>query len=53
MIEKALMSHIEPAEFCRTRLGFHPDRHQSLVLDPNLRRGILNCKRRFPHNHHR
>ena len=34
-------------EFCRLRLGFHPDRHQCLVLDPSIQRGILNCTRQW------
>ena len=33
--------------FARTMLGFHPDPIQAQVLDPNIRRGILNCCRQW------
>ena len=31
--------------FARDWLHFEPDAQQSLVLDPTIRRGILNCSR--------
>ncbi len=33
--------------FARDRLGFHPDPVQARVLDPTVRRGILNCCRQW------
>ena len=33
--------------FARTMLNFHPDPIQARVLDPNIRRGILNCCRQW------
>jgi Terminase large subunit, T4likevirus-type, N-terminal len=38
---------LDIASFARDRLGFHPDRLQSLALDPSLRRGLLNCSRQW------
>ena len=35
------------AAFARTMLSFHPDPIQARVLDPNIRRGILNCCRQW------
>jgi hypothetical protein len=37
----------DPVAFARTRLNFHPDPVQAQVLDPNIRRGILNCCRQW------
>ena len=37
----------ETVAFARTQLHFHPDPIQAQVLDPNIRRGILNCCRQW------
>ena len=37
----------DTAAFARTMLNFHPDPIQARVLDPNIRRGILNCCRQW------
>jgi len=37
----------ETVAFARTMLNFHPDPIQARVLDPNIRRGILNCCRQW------
>lgn len=36
---------VDIAAFARERLGFHPDPDQARILNPNIRRGILNCCR--------
>jgi hypothetical protein len=38
---------LDPVAFARDRLGFEPDRMQARVLDPAIRRGILNCSRQW------
>ena len=38
---------LDAVEFARTRLGFHPDEKQALVLRSGARRGILNCSRQW------
>ena len=38
---------LNPALFARQRLRITPDRTQSLVLDPSITRGILNCCRQW------
>ena len=38
---------INPPVFAKECLGFTPDPVQSLVLDPTVRRGILNCSRQW------
>ena len=39
--------------FARTMLNFHPDPIQARVLDPNIRRGILECCRQHATVTHR
>ncbi|MEZ5404001.1 MAG: terminase family protein [Bryobacteraceae bacterium] len=36
---------LDPAQFARERLQFRPDPVQARVLDPSIRRGLLNCTR--------
>ncbi len=38
---------VDAIAFARERLGFHPDAEQSVVLDPSIRRGLLNCCRQW------
>src|SRR5437868_7837973 len=38
---------MEPLRFVRERLGFEPDEKQQIVLDPGVRRGLLNCSRQW------
>jgi hypothetical protein len=38
---------LDAVAFARERLGFHPDEQQSIVLDPAIRRGLLNCCRQW------
>jgi hypothetical protein len=38
---------VDPIAFARDRLGFHADPDQSLVLNPAIRRGMLNCCRQW------
>jgi hypothetical protein len=38
---------VNPVAFARDRLAFHPDPDQARVLDPSVRRGILNCCRQW------
>ena len=45
--DDALISALDPAAFARTRLGFRPDPHQTLVLRSDARRGLLNCTRQW------
>jgi len=43
-------AHFPPehtVSFATQKLQFHPDPHQSRVLDPSIRRGILNCCRQW------
>lgn len=44
-IETAHAMH--PAAFAVDALDFRPDRMQQIVLDPAIRRGILNCRRQW------
>jgi hypothetical protein len=38
---------LDPAEFARTRLGFHPDPLQATILQSKSKQGILNCSRQW------
>src|SRR4051794_41042955 len=37
----------DPVVFARELLGFEPDEKQAIVLDPSIRRGLLNCTRQW------
>lgn len=37
----------DPVRFARQWLGFEPDEKQAIVLDPTIRRGLLNCTRQW------
>jgi hypothetical protein len=38
---------LDPVAFARERLGFTPDPVQARVLQPHVRRGLLNCAREW------
>ncbi len=38
---------MDPVLFAQDRLAFHPDANQARVLDPSIRRGLLNCSRQW------
>ena len=38
---------MDPVRFAREQLDFDPVAAQAVVLDPSIRRGILNCSRQF------
>ncbi|MBL8296264.1 MAG: terminase family protein [Bryobacterales bacterium] len=40
-------AELDTVAFARTQLHFRPDPIQAQVLDPNIRRGILNCCRQW------
>jgi hypothetical protein len=47
-MERVKRSHaFDPASFAEEVLGFRPDPVQARVLDPGIRRGILNCMRQW------
>src|SRR3954451_21109912 len=37
----------DPVVFARELLGFEPDEKQAIVLNPSIRRGLLNCTRQW------
>src|SRR3954453_18673524 len=37
----------DPVVFAREQLGFEPDEKQAMVLNPSIRRGLLNCTRQW------
>ena len=38
---------LDPVRFAREALGFEPDEKQTLVLNPTIHRGLLNCSRQW------